>query len=341
MNNLPLLDRLPKTLPTWGKGSMASIEDSRPSHKLATSGDQSRHGAGLQSLDIGNCALDYDSISSIFLAFTSSASFPNLRSLTLHGNPLSNSHPDYVQALIGSPNLPRLQVVDNKRVKEKVKRESKEEIKARERMERKMKPSGSNEASGGTMRKWGKDLAPESSSKELANQISGPLIKKEGDAGKTHGAKRKRIGMKEQIHSKSDDKQEHGASKDRASTSDSASHVSKKAKVDSRSVAAGTLDIRQSKPDATRPSAVDRPTADPSTRPTGKPNAKPSKSQTSVVGVIEVTRTGDARKLEGKQHKRKGDKAGRVPNETGAQAGLDLRELFGKSDDAGLGVGSW
>lgn len=105
LNNLALLDKLPSHISTWGTGTLPASERSTAR----------RDGDGLEVLDLGNCSLPYSTIEAIFLRKT----WPHLRSLSLHSNPLAVSHPDYADLLQDSDTLPNLQIIDAKRVVER------------------------------------------------------------------------------------------------------------------------------------------------------------------------------------------------------------------------------
>jgi hypothetical protein len=118
-----------------------------------------RQGQGLEVLDLGNCALPYSALSSHFQlgkSTTGAARWPNLRSLTLHSNPLCSSHENYADLVQSSPDLPNIQIIDAKRVKER-KRKGEVSEKSGKKQRPKVKPSGANTTLGGTPKAWGAD----------------------------------------------------------------------------------------------------------------------------------------------------------------------------------------
>ncbi|ORX41130.1 hypothetical protein BD324DRAFT_43502 [Kockovaella imperatae] len=329
MNNLLMLNDLSDHLAQWGRGSMSVLQESSSTSSSSTTTMavivNDRHGAGLQSIDIGNCALTWKTISSIFLSSSSRSttdepSFPNLRSLTLHGNPACLTEPTY-PALLSSA-LPRLQIVDNKRVKEKTEkkeRETKLEKKERERKQGKMKPSGNNQATFGPMRKWGQ---PEDT----------PEVKNKGtemDAATTTGEKKRKTAVKPQ--------HERNGRPGSLVDSNKVESMDKKRKAIPPDHP-GPEGVTSSEPKAKKPRRKDEPSqiAEMETKSTTKSKpSKVSKSQTSVVGVVDVV--GPA------QNKHKPSSSSKATT----TAGIDLKSLFDKDrddnddDDKGLGVGSW
>ncbi|EIW69768.1 hypothetical protein TREMEDRAFT_61533 [Tremella mesenterica DSM 1558] len=177
MHSLPLLTSLPLHLSTWGTGDFTQI-------------GKVGKGGGLEVLDIGNCSLSLFSVLTFFPSDTSvsdsneksNSRWGNLRSLTLRGNPLTEEDPSYVDKL-SSANMPNLQIIDNKRIRERKRigeiQESKEDRKMREKRERWMKPSGEN-LRGGKMRKWGVGLREDDQQKERILDEDGSI---RGDMG--------------------------------------------------------------------------------------------------------------------------------------------------------------
>ncbi|MDN8996924.1 hypothetical protein Q0P57_13720, partial [Staphylococcus aureus] len=92
-------------------------------------------------LDLGNCSLPFTAVSKIFgLAGKSKTpQWGNLRSLTLRANPLALEKEDYAELLQASADLPKLQIIDSRRVVERKRKgetpETKAERRARERKE--------------------------------------------------------------------------------------------------------------------------------------------------------------------------------------------------------------
>lgn len=163
MNNLPLLSSLPKHLSTWGTGDLSLVRSTTSTGEAESSRSGSRAGDGLEVLDLGNCSLPYSAIEGIFIPPKSGVkpgtATWHLRSLSLHSNPLGTTHADYADRLQSSPLLPNLQIIDAKRVVERKRKgevnESKAEKRAREKKEKKMKPSGANVDGSKVMRSWG------------------------------------------------------------------------------------------------------------------------------------------------------------------------------------------
>lgn len=172
-NNLPLLTSLPSHLSTWGTGSLSLV------------GKKDVPGDGLEVLDLGNCSLPLSSIRQFLAPLKpgSRANFPHLRSLTLSANPLCLEAENYAQQLQDSPQLPKIQIIDTKRLVERKRKgevpESKRERKARERALAKQKPTGANVDTVGKMRTWGK----------AEGDGDGEGTEPETDAGSRKGAK--------------------------------------------------------------------------------------------------------------------------------------------------------
>lgn len=152
-NNLPRLESLPSHLATWGTGSLALVGKDKD--------DAGRKGDGLEVLDVGNCSLPFSAVTTAFglgPTATKPKNIWHLRMLTLQANPLALEEPKYAELLQASPAMPRLQIIDSKRVVERkragVAPETKQERRARERREKKMQPTGAN-AGNQKMRTWG------------------------------------------------------------------------------------------------------------------------------------------------------------------------------------------
>ena len=158
MNGLPLLDSLPRHLPTWGTGLHSPREGS------------SIRGQGLEVLDLGHCSLSFEAITATFLDRRDA--WTNLRSLTLHSNPLGDH--DYVAAVQEA--IPTLQIIDAKRVKERKRKgeisETRIDRKMRERKEAKMRPSGSN-SKVAKMRAWGASTVARGQDSQPTQETSG------------------------------------------------------------------------------------------------------------------------------------------------------------------------
>ncbi|KAK8850422.1 hypothetical protein IAR55_004340 [Kwoniella newhampshirensis] len=339
MNNLPQLTSLPPHVTTWGTGNLSQVG------KGGEDGGSNRLGDGLEVLDLGNCSLPYTAISTVFGLSTSlskkqtSSLWSHLRSLSLHSNPLAITHPNYSELLQGS--LPKLQIIDAKRVVERKKKgqvsESKYDKKQRERKEGKMKPSGANVRSGAIMRQWGGEAAADKQVSDVEEGGEGEeVVPKEKT--KTKSKKRERENEVKPVRKR---RHREGSADLPTATTDVPS--SKKTKHDVRSIPpqqpatrADPIDVRLAAPEALSHTQKDR----------------SGKNQTAVVGVIEVKKSGEEVELTSKKKKkikaklRKGGDVG---------GGVDLKELFGKKDEVvkvgedegevdsglGLGVGGW
>ncbi|ORY29688.1 hypothetical protein BCR39DRAFT_531650 [Naematelia encephala] len=180
MNNLPQLTSLPSHIVSWGTGDMSLANNkSGNSTEVGSSSSLSSRkvGDGLEVLDLGNCSLTFDAASKIFglapklhTKNKNKDAWSHLRSLSLHSNPLATTHPDYTDLLQASSDLPNLQIIDTKRVRERKRKgqvqESKEERKAREKRQRKMQPTGAN-AGGGKMRSWGAEAGEDNNDQDV------------------------------------------------------------------------------------------------------------------------------------------------------------------------------
>ncbi|KAL7422715.1 hypothetical protein Q5752_002007 [Cryptotrichosporon argae] len=155
LNNLPLLTSLPAHISAWGTGALS-----------AAHADKDGHGDGLEVLDLGNCGLTLGAVGRLFgldkarfaVPAAHKPKWPHLRSVTLHSNPLALERADYADALRASPDLPKLQIIDSKRVVERKRKgevqESRVERKRREKREAK-RATGANVGGEGNMRAWG------------------------------------------------------------------------------------------------------------------------------------------------------------------------------------------
>lgn len=298
----------------------------------------SRRGLGLESLDVGSCSLD-EKVLSLF----KSARMPNLRSLTLHHNPLTTTKPDYVEALQGYGSMPKLQIVDNKRVVEKKKHEPvPKKSKNKKRDKEKARPTGTNDAGTTKMRQWGdgtkegddgaeKDITTVKGYKDIVKDGSKEKKRKRGvDAeigeGTTTTPKSANVGGKGESTPKS-----------HASTGKEDRSASKRAKHDSEAVKSKSVKVASS--NVPMPSTK---AADPSALTSDKAH-RHSQNETGVYGVVEVGHGVESAKAsKGKREKRKGasklDDASAAPPTSG---GIDLKAMFNKSDETGLGVGGW
>ncbi|TXT03861.1 hypothetical protein VHUM_04284 [Vanrija humicola] len=313
-NNLPRLTSLPAHLATWGTGVMSSDKDGAP-----------RRGQGLEVLDLGNCSLPFAAVSKVFgLAGKSKTpQWGNLRSLTLRANPLALEKEDYAELLQASADVPKLQIIDSRRVVERKRKgetpETKSERRARERKEAKMRPTGANETGGGAMRAWGKGEAGAEEPKEKKRKAKGE--------GEERGEKKRKA------ETEGADKAEKKKRKASA-VEDSAEARPKRAREDkseavpkAKKAAPRVVDADPDAPAPKKRKAVPVP-APPAPAPTAPtpadPSAvkpkKPSRNETAVVGVIEVG-------------------AGKGERRPKAKTGVDLKAVFGAGAGAGMGGG--
>jgi hypothetical protein len=220
--------------------------------------------------------------------------------------------------------MPRLQIVDNKRIVEKKKREPGVKVKKVKNKEKKGKPTGTNDAGSGKMRSWGDGnedttvLDPAEAGKRGYSDVAKPPID-----GKVKKRKHADDGVDAQA-----------PATDKLDRADIAKFKKVKRDIAASGTAKPTPAVTSS---AAQPSATK--VADPSTLTSDKAH-RHSKNETGVYGVVEVAKGDEngARASKGKKDKKK--VKGNVP-ETGTTGGIDLKAVFGQSDESGLGVGSW
>lgn len=348
MNNLPQLTTLPKHLVGWGTGDLSLAQSGRD-----TAGP--RRGHGLESLDLGNCSLSFEGVSPLFglqptrpKASASAGAgaaprWPRLRSLTLHSNPLAQTHPDYAESLQVSSDLPGLQIIDAKRVKERKRAgelpEFKADILARRRKEGKMKPTGANKG-GEQMRQWGSGARQagagerDTEAARVESKMAAAMEVGTSEPEESGKKKRKRQDAvpKNATVSKRDVTTAPQSAEPEAEAA--AKRKRKRAKqggseVDPPKSSASQAAVKTDLPTTARPSQKSQaravpvlPTpsvaaqADPSVQ---KPS-KPKKSETSVLKVIEVKKDAKGKK---------------------DSSGLDLKEWFATDENSGLGMGGW
>ncbi|WOO78790.1 uncharacterized protein LOC62_02G002328 [Vanrija pseudolonga] len=327
-NNLPRLTSLPAHLATWGTGVMSSDKDGAP-----------RRGQGLEVLDLGNCSLPFAAVSKIFgLAGKSKTpQWGNLRSLTLRANPLALEKEDYAELLQASADLPKLQIIDSRRVVERKRKgetpETKSERRARERKEAKMRPTGANETGGGAMRTWGKGDAEAEQPKEKKR-------KAKGEEGEERSVEKKRKAKGEDAE-KAEKKRKAVVVEDKAEArpkrvredKPEAEAKAKKPKATPRVVDADPEAPAPKKRKAAPALAAPAATAPTPTDPSAAKPKKPSRNETAVVGVVEVG-------------------AGKGERRPKSKTGVDLKAVFGggvstggggddEASGSGLGVGGW
>jgi hypothetical protein len=187
MNNLALVDKIPSHMARWGTGRLPASE-----HSSAT-----RQGDGLEVLDLGNCSLPFSAVQDAFMSKT----WSHLRSLSLHSNPLAISHPDYAVLLQESDTLPKLQIIDSKRIVQRKRKgevqESKIERRRREKKEKKRMTGANARETTGPVRVWGESgplsvsstTVAESSVSKDSSTVDNAA---EGDASPKADKKRKR-----------------------------------------------------------------------------------------------------------------------------------------------------
>lgn len=313
MNNLALVDVVPSHMAKWGTGRLPANE-----HTSA-----SRQGDGLEVLDLGNCSLPFSAVEAAFL----SKNWSHLRSLSLHSNPLAISHPDYATLLQDSETLPKLQIIDSKRIVQRKRKgeiqESKIERRRREKKEKKRMTGANARETTGTVRVWG-GSGEQPTSKSAADGIK--LDQAAGTANTSDAAT-------DDVVLKSDQK--------------------RKRKVDATTLAAPN-------PDATAPIASLEVDATPPTEKKRKRVKSAKKevgnAQHNVNDTLSTTRdeTKSSKSIipsasnlpdpSTQRPKRKVDD-GKVELVAKSAGGVDLTKVFGKppkkDDDGGLGVGGW
>lgn len=349
MNNLPLLTALPPHLLQWGTGSMSRLEPT-----------DTRSGLGLEALDAGNCSL-HAAVIDLF----KTARLPHIRSITLHHNPLELTVPDYPAKLQALGTMPRLQIVDNKRVVERKQHDAeaaKKAKKAKRKDKAKVKMTGFNAKETGNKRDWGVEMQTGDEGQQGGQG--------EEDGGSDSAAKEK-MGYKDVLKDGGKDKKrKRGIEADegqKRSSKVSEETKGKRRKNDqddkgkstdrTKSSSGGGLlapstgsPIAPAKPTTTAPASTAK-MADPSTL-TSAHAKRHSKNETGVFGVVEVASANLAgsrgpKKDRGKREKRKGDKFMEEPLQSasdgakGSTGGVDLKSVFAKSNDTGLGVGGW
>ena len=324
MNHLPLLTTLPPHLAAWGTGDLSQV-------------GKTGQGEGLEVLDLGNCALSTEAANPFF--HPASKSWAHLRSLTLRGNPLAETDPEYVEQLQEA--LPGLQIVDSKRVRERKraggKQETREEKRARERKEAKMRPSGANAGSivGGKKRAWGEvDKVDDGEGEESEPRQTEPRHKDKSGERVSQGKEQRKRRKREYENSVAEPgESENGKPKIKAPPKD-------KKKTSVAVAPKHTAPVPPTRAPATTVPEKSTPSvANPSTAKPSAPRA--NKTETSVVQVIDVPRSSDRPK--------KGSKKGKHAAAAKEAGGVDLRAAFAApaapkfttESGIGLGVGGW
>ncbi|KAL1409861.1 hypothetical protein Q8F55_003860 [Vanrija albida] len=325
-NNLPRLTTLPAHLATWGTGVMSSDKDGA-----------ARRGQGLEVLDLGNCSLAFAAVAKVFGlgGKSKAAQWGNLRSLTLRANPLALEKEDYAELLQASADLPKLQIIDSRRVVERKRKgetpETKAERRARERKEAKMRPTGANETAGGAMRTWG---SGEAEGKEKSGEKKRKARPEDGERGEK---RRKADGKGKAEGEGKAEVRPKRVREDKVETKPEVKPEAEARPKKSKAPRVVDADPEAPAPKKRKAAPAPAPPAAPTPATPADPSAvkpkKPSRNETAVVGVIEVgTGKGEARRPKAKT------------------AGVDLKAVFGgaaapAADDeasgSGLGVGGW
>ena len=298
------------------------------------SATDSRKGQGLEVLDVGSCSLTESA-----LTVLNKAPMTNLRSLTIHHNPLSRSVPNYAENLQGSSGFPKLAIIDNKRVVERVKRPEGE--KKKNGKAKKGQASGANVLDGSAkMREWGGKV--EGGSDGDGDEAVPALADDTKGEGKKE-KKRKREEDPLPVKVKGD-KVSKPSKGEKAGQRDSDKPVEKRSKSETKPGKSAPAQVSA----LVVPAALSNPSveavklADPSAL--TATSKKHSKNETGVYGVVEVVapkQEKEKSKNKVKKEKRKGQAEETATKEGGkSDGGIDLKEMFGKSD-TGLGVGGW
>lgn len=308
MNNLALVDKIPSHMVRWGTGRLPVNE-----HNSVT-----RQGDGLEVLDLGNCSLPFSAVQDAFL----SKKWSQLRSLSLHSNPLAISNPDYASTLQDSDTLPKLQIIDSKRVIERKRKgeiqESKIERRRREKKEKKRMTGANARETTGKVRVWG-ETGGESSSTATKTEIIAPKATVKTSENKnvtskesTKKGKRKAEPTVVHVEPAADETTRSDADEDTIPASKKRKRVKTSKKEDSAAVRVANQDSRH-EPKLLNPSSTSAP----------------------VVGSTDITPQRPKRKVD----------EGKVETVAKSAGGVDLTQVFGKpqtrEDEGGLGVGGW
>ena len=364
MNNLPLLTSIPVHMRTWGTGPMSQVKET-----------DERNGAGLEVLDLGSCSLS----SSVLEEFTKK-DWSNLRSITLHHNPLALKNPEFATKLQESTKtLPKLQIIDTKRVVERRRKgEPGMTKKDKKKRDKKSGPSGTNNILQRKNREWGAPNGEESgeasSDAEVAPKASVSEKGQKGDRkDRQRGDDSYKAGEKRKKRDRDEDEpcttRESNAKRSKASKPGPSLSKPKALPHPDAKPHQSAHTSRPSKTPAqpAQPDAIDAARkADPSTL--AASTKKSSKNETSVVGVIDVvpgqlSEALDSDKVGGKRGKKdrkeKRDKekkekekvskkesgvvaASTESSSAATKGGVDLKALFSKADESsGFGVGGW
>jgi len=312
MNNLALVDVIPSHMGKWGTGRLPANE-----HTSA-----SRQGDGLEVLDLGNCSLPFSAVQAAFLSKT----WSHLRSLSLHPNPLAISHPDYATLLQDSETLPKLQIIDSKRIVQRKRKgevqESKIERRRREKKEKKRMTGANARETTGTVRVWG-GSGEQSSSKSAAD---GTQLDQNTDIANASVAT-------DDVKQKSDKKKKRKL--DTITPSAPVSDAREPIVAHDADITAPT-EKKRKRVNSAKKEAVNVTQRVHDTLPVSSDETKSSKP------IISATSTPPVPSIQ--RPKRKADEA-KVETVAKSAGGVDLTKVFGKpakkDDDGGLGVGGW
>jgi len=310
MNNLALVDKIPSHMVRWGTGRLPANE-----HNSVT-----RQGDGLEVLDLGNCSLPFSAVQDAFL----SKKWSQLRSLSLHSNPLAISNPDYANILQDSDTLPKLQIIDSKRVVERKRKgevqESKIERRRREKKEKKRMTGANARETTGKVRVWG-ETGGESSSTATKTEIIAPRATVKTSENKdvtskesAKKGKRKAEPTAVSVEPAADETTRSDAAENGMPASKKRKRVKTSKKEDSAAVRVGTANQDSHH----EPKTLNQ-----------------SSTSAPVVGSSDTTTQRPKRKVD----------EGKVETVAKSAGGVDLTQVFGKpqtsEDEGGLGVGGW
>ena len=369
MNDLPFLNAIPSHMSAWGTGEMPAIEQHRDSsnHSKTSTTEVSRRGLGLQSLDIGRCAITYEMLSQAFgldvSASGTSSRWLNLRSLTVLGNPLCSSHPEYSSSFLSADTLPKLQIVDNKRIKERHhKIQTLENGGASKTAKMTDRRSGSNRAKG-EMREWGTATGNEPTGQ--AGNSSDPLVATEAHPEHIDesGLNVPTSTVQPSDRAGSKRKRHHTAKKATYDKQNDTSIAPPKSVVDEmlpaprpklsnvpgQTVKEPKQENRGDAPPPKKQKQLDSVSLRASTSKhlNTTEGKAPKKSETSVVQIIDVRKGVDAAhkvKASRKKAPKSGASVETPPAPAANRGGVDLKTVFGAKsgeEGTGLGLGGW
>lgn len=331
LNNLALLEQLPRHLATWGTGTLPASE-----HTSTT-----RSGDGLEVLDLGNCSLPFSVIKTVFLA----QDWPQLRSVSLHSNPLAVTNPDYAEILRDSDRLPKLQIIDAKRVVERKRKgevqESKIDRRRREKKEKRRITGANTRGDNENMRVWG------SKDKDAVKQSDGvvpPAV-----TPKTKDGKVAAVSESSEDQPKKRKRSIREAEPDIQAKKEVSSVVVPVAAGDIESESAGANKKRKRSKTSKGAETKDAPAVPKHATKSATDKSKAIATATATVPVPAATsvppQIAPLAKANETKRKPKRSEGGKVETVKSSAGGVNLNEVFTKpkaQDDAGgLGVGGW